>query len=414
MSDAEKRVLGSVLVRPDVFHDCDLYPSEFQNREFGKVWQTISLMLQRGEAVDPVTVAEYGYSIADLGELAMASGFAPENAPEYAKVMRRQSQKRQANALLRDAVERIQDPAADVQAVIADTQMSLEQVAAIGGQALMTGSDAVKDLEAYVDESKALTKRFGIPGIPTGHTALQQVLSGWRRKGFYVLAARPGEGKSSAAFWSACTAAEHGVKVGYFTVEMSADELASRYIACESGEFLGSILRGQVQDGQRYAQAVERFMNLPVMVDDTSRELNAVVSRMGAMKRAGCEVIFFDHMGLIRAEGHESRVRELGHITQELRQAAKRLDVAVVGLYQLNRANQIDKRPPSLHDLRGSGEIEENATHVLFLHNVTAVPEGAKPPATRTMQWIVPKNRNGRRGIAPCTSEFDPRYQSWR
>ncbi len=406
----EARVIGSILVKPEMYEACGLRPGDFQNQLFRQLWQTIGSMLRNGEAVDPVTVASYGYSIADLGELAHESGFAPSNAPEYAKLMRQESSRRQAEAVLRDAVARIVEPASDVNAIVADTQMSLERVAV--PEQMLTPGDAIQSLRDYVTESRDLQKRFGIAGIPTGHQALRQSIGGWRRKSFYVLAARPGEGKSSAAWFSAVTAAEMGVKVGYITLEMTADELLARHLSARGEIHLGEVLRGKLNEKARVA--VEAFAGLPICLEESAVKLNATLSRMAAMKREGCEVIFIDHFGLLSVDEDEDiRSRELGVISWALRSAAKSLDVAVVGLYQLNRGSVVGNEKPALHNLRGSGEIEENATHAILLHNATEASEGGYLPPTRTMEWIIAKNRNGPRGIMDITSEFDPRYQTW-
>ena len=117
----EARVIGSILVKPELFDDCGLLPGDFQTQLFRQLWQTIGSMIRNGEAVDPVTVAAYGYSIADLGELAHESGFAPTNAPEYAKLMRQEASRRHGDVILRDAVSRLSEPGSDVNSIIADT-----------------------------------------------------------------------------------------------------------------------------------------------------------------------------------------------------------------------------------------------------------------------------------------------------
>ena len=408
-AETESRVLGSVLIKPEVFHDCGLRPGDFTVQLYRQLWQTIGGMIAKGEAVDAVTVAQYGYSIADLGELAATQGFAPANAPQYARLMREDAARRQSEAILRDAVARVQEPGSDVAAIAADTQMSLERV--MVPERLVTPADAVASLREYVAESRNLRQRFGIAGIPTGHQALRMSIGGWRKKSFYVLAARPGEGKSSAAWYSAIHAAQHGVRVGYITLEMTSDELLARYIASESAIGLAEVLEGRMTAGA--VEAASAFEALPLSLDETSTRLDSVLSRIAAMKREGCEAVFVDHFGLLHTQDAESRVRELGQISWGLRQAAKALDLAVIGLYQLNRANEAEKRRPALHDLRGSGEIEENATHAIFLHNATEATETGYLPPTRTMEWIVAKNRNGQRGVMDITSDFDPRFQTW-
>ena len=408
-SDVEARVIGSVLIKPEVFEDCGLRPGDFQVQLFRQVWQTIGSMIRKGEKVDPMTVAAYGYNLADLGELAHES-FAPSNAPEYAKLMRQDASRRQGDAILRDAVGRLGEPGSDVNAIIADTQMSLERIAV--PERLITTGDAIQALRDYVTESRELQQRFGIAGIPTGHMALRHSIGGWRKKSFYVLAARPGEGKSSAALHSAITAAEAGVGVGYITLEMTSDELLARHLSARGQIPLTDVLRGRLNNDA--LAAVEAFSDLPISLDETSTKLSATLSRMAAMRREGCEVIFVDHFGLLSSDDDEdNRTRELGQISWSLRHAAKSLDVAVVGLYQLNRGSVMGNEKPALHNLRGSGEIEENATHAILLHNATQASEGGYLPPTRKMEWIIAKNRNGPRGTMDITSDFDPRFQTW-
>ena len=410
----EFRVVGAVLLKPAMFEECGLAPSDFQTHMLRDVWETIGAMLGRGEKVDPVTVSEYGHSLADLGEIANTSGYAPGNAPQYAGMMKRESSRRYGQAVLRDSLERLNDPASDVAATFADTQMSLEQLAT--GTPLLTAAEAVRGVAEYRAESNALRAAYGIAGIPTGHQPLRQTITGWRPRSFYVLAARPGGGKSSAAFWSALTAAELGIAVGYITLEMTADEVMARAICARLGvdsvEFTSGLYRVTAAD----KQVIAALAKLPILIDEESTRMSRILSRMAEMKRKGCDVIFLDHFGLCEADGSQqsdNRVLELGSISRDLRLAAKRLNVAIVGLYQLNRAVEHERRPPGLHDLRGSGMIEENCTHAIFLNDTTTIPEHGAPPAIRTIQWVIAKNRHGPRGVAPTDSAWDPRVQTW-
>ncbi len=403
---AEASLIAAVLVDPERYWDCSVRGSDFTDPDLAAIWQTIGAMLKQGQSVDVTTVAEKGFPFHELAEIAGGPG-APSNAAEYARIIRQGSLRRQMRANLRETDKRLQEPNADVLEVAAEHRVAFDAIDGTGERAA-DSRDAMRRVMRELRDRQAMRDEFGAAGIPTGITALHQTIAGWMPGNFYVLAGSPGSGKSSLAFRCAVNAAEMGVPVGYFSAEMPVAELFGREVARRMGLNTRDLDRPESIDRIPRDERVRELAKLPIRADDSTRRLPEILSGFASMARSGCRVVFFDHIGLIRSVMHsESRVRELGAITQELRYAAMRLNIAVVGLYQLNRNHANEKRPPAMHDLRGSGEIEENATHILLLHCLN-------PDETvRRIDLIVGKNRHGPRGVFDQPMEFDPRTQEW-
>ncbi|MBK8085034.1 MAG: hypothetical protein IPK28_15090 [Devosia sp.] len=215
----------------------------------------------------------------------------------------------------------------------------------------------------------------------------------------YVIAGRPGMGKSAYACSSLRQTAEAGFGVGLFSLEMSRDEVSARCVsdavASASSPFFGSILRGQWSDpeGDQIMTARERLRKLPLHVDASARlTMPEIAARARSLKAryqtAGSPlaVVAIDHMGLVEPDGRYSgnKVAETGQVSRAGKVLAKRAKSCVVMLCQLSReVEKRDDKRPSLADLRWSGDIEQDADVVLFLYREAYYLQN-DPPATRT------------------------------
>ena len=245
--------------------------------------------------------------------------------------------------------------------------------------------------------AQAAFKRDGkTVGVATGFTDLDKKLGGLHPSDLIILAGRPSMGKTALATNIAFNAAkayrpahgagrphrpepvaEDGAVVGFFSLEMSAEQLATRILAEESGMSSDKIRRGEVrrEDFDKFVMASQRLAAVPLFIDDTpALSVAALRTRARRLKRQhGLGLIVIDYLQLMRPSARrpraiENRVQEISEITRGLKAIAKELDVPVLALSQLSRAvEQREDKRPMLSDLRESGSIEQDADVVMFI-----------------------------------------------
>lgn len=415
-SQMEGAVIGALLVDPRRWDEVArmLQPEDFSVGRWRRVYEAISAMVLEGDHVDPLTVHERtGEPVGVLADLA-ANGV-PAGAPRYARTVRQGAQRRQAIAVLHDAAGRLLRGEGDPADVLADCAASME---AIQHDREAGYYDAAKLLAAAMDaQDEAVVARMdqGLPGVPTGLWAVNRYTGGWRKRKFYIVAARPRTGKTALAMHCAVHAALAEYPVGVIEIEMDAEELGSRAMANVTAEPYWHLTSGiaETVDRVRGADGTRKLSEAPLYVDDTLRTLSAILARAAEWKRKhDLRVLVIDHIGLITLGGKQaqSRTLELGEITGALKHAAKRLDIAIVGLCQLNRAVEHRKGRPTLADLRESGRIEEDADACMFLH---CEPDELEKPQ-RVVEFGALKNRSGPSGWSPAPLLFDGHTQSWK
>lgn len=231
----------------------------------------------------------------------------------------------------------------------------------------------------------------GLVGLPSGFPALDKVTLGWQ-PGLIVLAGRPGAGKTAAAMGFAKAAAEFSIPVSFYSLEMGADELGVRLVSSDTGVEFWRVRSGYLTQGERtnVVRSMEDMKSLPLLIDDTA---GMTVEKIAASARKsvrdnGCKLVVVDYLGLISAspgQKAERRDLEIGSYTRQLKILSKELRIPILLLHQLSRRNeQRTDQTPILSDLRDSGNIEQDADIVIFIHK--------RPEGTR---FIVAKHRNG-------------------
>ena len=266
-----------------------------------------------------------------------------------------------------------------------------------------------------------------LQGISVGFRDLDQLLNGLQKSDLLILAARPSMGKTALALNMALNACKilnsssdqfGGKHIGFFSLEMSAEQLASRVIAIESEVSSYKALSGKIngEELSKVLDASTKICNLPLIIDDSSSisisSLRTRIRRMHQMYNLGA--VFIDYLQLIKGttkRSGENRVQEVSEVTQGLKAIAKELNIPVVALSQLSRlVEQRDDKKPQLSDLRDSGSIEQDADVVMFLYREEYY-ELRKQPAEGTakhVEWqqkmnsisniadiLVSKQRNG-------------------
>lgn len=228
-----------------------------------------------------------------------------------------------------------------------------------------------------IDELKALGQ--SITGVPSTFNHLDKITAGWQPTDLIILAARPAVGKTAFALNLARNAALNQikpVKVGFFSLEMSAKQLVDRILSAESEVFLEKISRGTVTayDDKELLSASMRLDKAGIFIDDTPGltvfELRSRARRLKRKEDVG--MIIIDYLQLMSGDGRQNnREQEISKISRELKALAKELGIPIIALSQLSRATETrtgDKKMPQLSDLRESGAIEQDADMVMFMY----------------------------------------------
>lgn len=242
----------------------------------------------------------------------------------------------------------------------------------------------------------------GITGIPSGYKKLDEMTSGFQKGDLIVLAARPSMGKTALALSIGSHATQEQFTVGFFSLEMSAEQLTLRLLSAESGIAHHNIRNATIssQEWLELTSVAGKMAQMKLFIDDTAMlgimELRAKARKLKA--EHNLQFLVIDYLQLLHStKKHENRHQEVSEISRSLKALAKELDIPILALSQLSRAvdSRMDKRP-MLSDLRESGAIEQDADLIMFLYrDVVYNPETENPALA---ELIIGKQRNGPTG----------------
>ena len=256
----------------------------------------------------------------------------------------------------------------------------------------------IETIERYQEYRETVT------GVPSGYKDLDKLTAGFQKSDLIIIAARPSMGKTALGLCIAKNAAkDSGIPVGFFSLEMSKEQLAMRLLCSEARVDSHKIRSGFLsrQECGKLLQAAGLFMDVPIYIDDTPGisplELRAKARRI--MSDQGLGLVVVDYLQLMRGrETAERREQEISEISRSLKGLAKELDIPVIAIAQLNRKveERADKRP-LLSDLRESGAIEQDADVIAFIYRDEVYAKNAcKEPGVAEI--IIGKQRNGPSG----------------
>lgn len=447
--DAEKALLGALMLENRLLEDIPstLRAEHFYEPLHGRIFAQIQRLADRGMVANPVTLKPLFEADAPLRELGGANYLLQLTAdPSVVIAARDCAQQIYDLALLRalvsvgaDMVQRATDTSEEVAPLrqIEAAEEALYRVAESGEVAGGAVDFAAAAAKAVGMASKAMKSGGNLSGLTTGLSGIDRKLGGLHNSDLLILAGRPAMGKTalatniafSAAYCCKRDAGENaaasgGAPVAFFSLEMSADQLANRILA-EQSEINSERLRmGKIkqQEFNQLARAAQNLHDLPLYIDDTPAlsiaTLRTRARRLKRQKRIGLIVV--DYLQLLQGTGRsnaDNRVQEVSEITRGLKTLAKELDVPVLALSQLSRQveNREDKHP-QLADLRESGTIEQDADIVLFVFREEYYHEMRKPEdgSEKFQSWlekadrlrgraevIVAKQRHGATGTVP-------------
>lgn len=410
-AEAEQAVIGSMLIDPECIPVVieQLRPDDFYTEENRRIFETIYSMFNNAMRIDAVTVLDQLKSTGlydDAGGrayLMQLMDVTPTAAGvrEYAAIVRDKSMLRaiaQAGAEIEKLAFEGGGTAADIAELAEQKIYNVRQGREIKGLSHL--KTVIMDLYAQLDERSRSDS--DIPGISTGFRDLDHALTGLNKSDLILVAARPGMGKTAFALNIALNAAKASKKdVVVFQLEMSKDQLASRFLASEALIESQKLKTGNLaeKDWIKIARATNVLAKTRIYVDDnpaiTVAEIKAKCRRLGD----GLGLIVIDYLQLMQSGGRRSdnRTQEVAEISRALKIMAKELNVPVVCLSQLSRAaeQRADKKP-MLSDLRESGAIEQDADIVMFIYRDDYYNEDSEQK--NVAEIIIAKNRHGATG----------------
>ncbi len=395
--EAEQGLLGTFLVDNRSLEKVGdfLRPPHFFVPAHQRIFEAIMVLVERGQTASPVTLKNYFEKDEDLipvggqeylAELA-ASVVTIVNTEDYARTIYDLHLRRELITLGEDVVNESFAHTLDRDAIstIEQAESRLFKLAESGE--IRGGFATLRDsVLTAIEIAEIAYKSDGhVTGITTGLRDVDQKLGGLHPSDLLILAGRPSMGKTALATNIAFNAAKkyaetggkEGAIVGFFSLEMSADQLAARILSDQSGISGDAIRKGQIKedDFRRFVEASQKLAQVPLYIDDTpAQSIAAIRTRARRLKRQhGLDLLVIDYLQLLRGSGSrqglENRVQEVSEITRGLKAIAKELQIPVLALSQLSRAvEQREDKRPMLSDLRESGSIEQDSDVVMFVY----------------------------------------------
>lgn len=417
--EAEQAVLGSILIDSRCLEAVTriVRVQDFAVETNREIFQVILNMDRAGHRIDPVTVLEgmrrsgcyndeqtRGYILQLMDTTPTAA-----NVEEYARIMRDAALERGAVSVSEYIAAELRGKA-PVQDVLMEAARQIEQLQKEGvNEDLLDPDSALMDFYAHRDR---VDQGDHSAYVRTGYQDLDEQLGGGMlNSGMYIIAARPGMGKSTLAINIVDRIAKKGKKVLFVTLEMDPAQIEAKRLARETGIPSNRLLMDRLTEEEYSAvsDAADVIRALPVHINKRD---TATVSQVEVMARSikGLSLIVIDYIGKIIPETHgrsQNRTEYMTEISGDIKNLARRFQIPVLALCQLNRAQSTrTNAQPILSDLRDTGAIEQDADGVIFLYRPDYDrPTADKKGTTIDLQIIVAKNRHG--PIGECTMAFE-------
>jgi replicative DNA helicase len=425
--EAEQALLGAILVNNEAFYRVSdfLEPQHFYEPIHQKIYEISRDLVRAGKVATPITLKTFLDGTADLGGITVSqylARLAAEattiiNAEDYGHTVYDLFIRRQLILVGEDMVNHAYDAPVDFapRAQIEEAERRLYELAETGRydggfQRFATSLTSAIDMAA-----KAYQRDGKLSGLATGLDDLDRMMGGLQPSDLIILAGRPGMGKSALATniayniaksWrgevrpDGHTVTANGGIVGFFSLEMSAEQLATRIIAEQTGIPSSQIRRGGITeaDFETLKDCSIELQNLPFYLDETGGlSIAQLAARARRLKRQrGLDLLVIDYVQLLQGStrrSSENRVQEITEITTKLKALAKELNVPVLALSQLSRqVESRDDKRPQLADLRESGSIEQDADVVLFVFREEYYHKMRKPSESdreKFAQWML-------------------------
>ena len=420
--EAEQSLLGSLLIDSNaVIKIADSVTADDFYREANQ--RIFATMLELFERHDPIDILSLGNRLEEKGMIQQVGGRAylvelsnivptAANVKHYAEIVQKKATLRRLIHTASEITRLGFDEEGEIDATLDEAERALFQVSEKFNKNTFVSIGSVL-FEAF-DRIDELHREGGkLRGIPTGYTELDDLLAGLQRSDLVILAARPSVGKTSLALDIARNiGVKNKIPIGFFSLEMSKEQLVDRMICAQANVDLWKLRTGRLsdraEDFEKIGVALGELSEAPIFIDD-SATLNIMQLRTKARRlktEHGLGMIIVDYLQLMegRTNKSDNRVQEVSEISRGLKQIAKELDIPVLALAQLSRAVEQNKPAiPRLSHLRDSGSIEQDADVVMFIYRKSAdrsYQEADLSPEEKNIAEIhIAKHRNGPTGM---------------
>lgn len=412
--DAEKALLGSIMLRPDGISEVlDIIGEQaFYSGRHRFIWRTMLELFSKNIPIDLLSLSS---RLTEKGELEAAGGAAylaeltasvpsATNLPHYAEII-------QKKFLMRCIIEASvylgelgYAEAEDVETLMDRAEKRLFEIT--NRAAIHKFVELRETLGEAWERLDRLHKSPGeLRGIPTGFHELDNKLAGLQRSDLVILAARPSMGKTALALDIARqTATGHNIPVGIFSLEMSSQQLVDRMLAAESRVDAWKLRTGRLNASEEFGKirdSLDLLSKAPIYIDDQPAnnilKMRSVARRLKSEKGLGLVIV--DYLQLMvptNARHSDSEVQQITEISRSLKHLARELDIPVLAISQLSRAVESRGGKPRLSDLRSSGSIEQDADVVMFIHREDKYKDDSDRP--NIAEILIEKHRNGPTG----------------
>jgi replicative DNA helicase len=416
--DVEMAVLGAMLIEKgaiakaiEILDDSSFYKPAHQ-----RIFAAMIALFERSEPVDLITLIE---ELRRRGELEKIGGeyylselttrvTTAANMEYHAHIVLEKALMRQLISASSEMASRAYHETEDALDLLDEAEQKVFQISEQRmKKSFVSMNTAVHSTMEMLESIHG--KHSGVTGVPSAFTELDNITGGFQKSDLIVVAGRPSQGKTALMLSVARNASIlHDIPIGFFSLEMSSQQLVLRLICAEARVDAHSVRTGRLPEDEwrKLSTSIGKLYKAKILIDDTpalsALEVRAKSRRLKAEHNVG--MIIVDYLQLMQGpKNAQSREQEISSISRSLKALAKELNIPVVALSQLNRALELrgDKRPV-LADLRESGAIEQDADVVIFVHRpemfgIDIDPE-TKEPTEGMAELIVGKQRNGPTG----------------
>ena len=420
-NEYEQSVIGGLLLENDRYHDISgiVQESHFYRQDHRLIFRSMVEVMETDGQFDIITLSAWlkdrdllddAGGLAYLGTLAKDTPSAA-NIVNYAKGVVRKSQYRELIHIGSSISEQGFNEELDVSEIIQTQGESLDLI--LEGQSNKDHDmrSVITHAANTIEENVQSRNTKGLTGLPSGLPELDKRLGGFQKKRMYLIASRPGGGKTALSNQIAIATTKVGRKVGILSLEMGTEEMGIRMLAHFYNVSGTGLTMGNAETQRELSEKIHKakdagrptLLDQQIFLDTDTYSLTSIVARMTQWKRKhGLDMVIVDHLGLVENKGN-NRNESVGEVSRVMKKMSKRLDIAMINLVQLNRENVKNNRRPQESDLRDSGSLEQDADVIMFLH----VEEESKGDEIRPL-WIgLSKVRYGIPGWIPSKNQHE-------